>query len=277
MARYLVGDVQGCRAELDSLLERVSFNPRHDELWCVGDLVARGQDSLGCWQLVRQLGNSFKMTLGNHDLNLLAILLGQREANPKDKLAPLLDQSVADRDALIEWLCRQPLLRQDYDCVMSHAGIYPWWTAAQAATYAREVDELLKSASAAELEVFLSDMYGNSPACWQDDLVGSERYRFIINAFTRMRFCTSDGALDLKAKMAPSAGDKPEHLIPWFELWPVTEQTLIFGHWAALMGETGRDDVIGLDTGCVWGEHLTLMRWPERRFEQQSALPPETT
>ncbi|HET8817307.1 MAG TPA: symmetrical bis(5'-nucleosyl)-tetraphosphatase [Pseudidiomarina sp.] len=277
MARYLVGDIQGCRLELECLLDRVGFNPRHDELWCVGDLVARGPDSLGCWTLIRELGTSFKMTLGNHDLNLLAILLGQREANPKDRLAPLLNLPAAERDTLIEWLCQQPLLRHDYDCAMSHAGIYPWWTTTQAATYAREVEKLLRDASAAELKTFLADMYGDSPTTWRHDLAGAERYRFIINAFTRMRFCTSDGALDLKAKMAPSAGNKPEHLIPWFELWPVTEQTLVFGHWAALMGETGRDDVIGLDTGCVWGEHLTLMRWPERRFEQQSALPPEAS
>lgn len=273
MARYIVGDLQGCRAELDALLERVAFNPRHDQLWCVGDLIARGPDSLGCWQLARQLGSSFQMTLGNHDLNLLAILLGQRQPNRKDKLDALLNQSSADRDALVEWLCHQPLMRSDYDCVMSHAGIYPWWTTTEARTYAAEIEQILKSSHAEELHVFLAAMYGNEPHQWRDDLEGAERSRFIVNAFTRMRFCTSDGGLDLAAKMAPDAADKPDHLLPWFELWPVTEQTLLFGHWAALMGNTGRDDVIGLDTGCVWGERMTLMRWPERRFEQQPALP----
>ncbi|RWU09023.1 symmetrical bis(5'-nucleosyl)-tetraphosphatase [Pseudidiomarina gelatinasegens] len=264
MARYLVGDIQGCAEQVSKVLEQASFNPKFDELWCVGDLVGRGPASLRSLEIVRELGASAHIVLGNHDLNLLAVLCGVREADPKDKLGAILALTDAEKRDWIGWLVQQPLLlRSNDNLVMTHAGIYPWWTIDQAENYANEVSTALQTAwTNDQLPGFLQSMYGNEPSQWTDDLQGDERIRFIINAFTRMRFCDTGGHLNFSVKTAPNDPNVPEHLVPWFELWDVSDTTLVFGHWAALMGNTQRDDVIALDTGCVWGEHLTLMQWP---------------
>ncbi|KFZ28506.1 hypothetical protein IDAT_09370 [Pseudidiomarina atlantica] len=264
MARYLVGDLQGCVQQLAQLLEHVQFNPARDELWCVGDLVARGPDSLQCLELCRSLGPAFKAVLGNHDLNLMAVLLGVRRANPKDRLDEILALPEADKQQWLEFLINVPLMRTSDDLVMSHAGIYPYWNIAEAQSYADEVSASLRTAYARqELADWLREMYGNEPACWSDTLTGAARIRFFINAFTRMRFLNANGCLNLNVKEQPSAALREQGLTPWFEAWPQTANTVVFGHWAALQGQTARADVIGLDTGCVWGEYMTLMRWPD--------------
>lgn len=273
MALYLVGDVQGCYAELNQLLDRVSFNPRFDQLWAVGDLVARGPDSLAVLNLFQQLGPAAQTVLGNHDLHLLSILSGVKRAKPADQLEPILALPVSQREQLLDWLCQRPLLLQQPQLLVSHAGIYPWWSVEQALDYAHEVQLSLQQAWQRQtLADWLTTMYGNEPAQWHDGLHRDERIRFIINAFTRMRFCYPDGRLDFNAKEQPTAAALSSGLIPWFELWQPSEQRLVFGHWAALAGATGRDDVIGLDTGCVWGQHLTLWRWPDGQSWQQPAL-----
>lgn len=278
MALYLVGDIQGCYAELDSLLERVAFNPQFDRLWAVGDLVARGPDSLAVLQLFQQLGAAATTVLGNHDLHLLSVLSGVKPPKPADQLDALLALPNQQRDALIDWLCQCPLLLQQQQLVVTHAGIYPWWTVQAAAEYAQEVSISLQAAwQQQRLSSWLTTMYGNQPAQWHDQLQGEQRIRFIINAFTRMRFCYADGRLDFAAKHAPTESPAATELIPWFELWQPSDYRLVFGHWAALAGATGRDDVIGLDSGCVWGEHLTLWRWPDGQSWQQPALASTTS
>ncbi|MDX1706604.1 symmetrical bis(5'-nucleosyl)-tetraphosphatase [Pseudidiomarina sp.] len=273
MTRYIVGDVQGCANELQQLLDKVSFNPNYDELWCVGDIVARGPESLKALQLIRSLGKAASCVLGNHDLNLLAVLCGVRKANPADKLDAILALGEDDKRELIRWFCQQPLLRASHDLVMTHAGIYPWWSLTEATNYAGEVSAQLRTACADDhLAEWLSEMYGNEPARWSDELRGADRTRFIINALTRMRFCHHDGRLNFDAKGAPKTASDSD-LVPWFELAPVTDKTLVFGHWAALEGQTARDDVIGLDTGCVWGNEMTLLSWPDGRRYTQPARP----
>lgn len=272
MAHYIVGDLQGCATELKQLLAQVNFNPKLDSLWCVGDLVARGPASLECLQVIRDLGNAAKVVLGNHDLNLLAVILGVRSAHPSDRLQAILDLPKTEQLEWLDWLRQQPLMRQHQNLVISHAGVYPWWSIAKAQALALEVENQLQQADHAELTELFEKMYGNTPNRWDDDLTGVERTRFIINAFTRMRYVEADGALNFSFKGPPHSRHRPQQLVPWFELWPVTEQTLVFGHWAALHGETLRDDVIGLDTGCVWGQQLTLMRWPDGQRYQAEAI-----
>jgi bis(5'-nucleosyl)-tetraphosphatase (symmetrical) len=265
MARYLVGDIQGCAAPLKQALKQVNFDAKFDELWCVGDLIGRGPSPLDCLELLRDLGHATKIVLGNHDLNLLAVLSGVRDAHPNDRLQSLIQLTDSEKRDWIDWLVQQPLLiRSDDNLVMTHAGVYPWWTVAEAESYALEVSEALKAAwRANRLDKFLVAMYGNEPAQWSSTLQGMDRIRFFINVFTRMRFCDLSGHLNFSVKSAPTDQQVPSHLKPWFELWDVSEYTLVFGHWAALMGNTFRDDIIGLDTGCVWGEYLTVMRWPD--------------
>ncbi|RUO57823.1 symmetrical bis(5'-nucleosyl)-tetraphosphatase [Pseudidiomarina insulisalsae] len=264
MARYLIGDLQGCYTQLDDLLQRVAFDPQFDELWCVGDIVARGPHSLACLQRLAGLGATVKCVLGNHDLNLLAVLTGVREANPKDKLDAILALTPTQKQQWIEFLVKQPLLRQADDLVMTHAGIYPGWSIEQAQQLADEVSTSLQRAWRYDkLGAWLDRMYGNEPACWSENLQGPERIRFIINSFTRMRFVDANLCLNLTEKGAPDDATAAQGLRPWFHHWSPAEKTLVFGHWAALQGNTARDDVIGLDTGCVWGEHMTLQRWPD--------------
>ncbi len=267
MARYIVGDIQGCLRELKLLLHQVEFNPKFDELWCVGDIVGRGPDSLGCLKLLRQLGQAVKIVLGNHDLNLLAVLCGVRKAHPSDQLESILALPEAERNDWIQWLVQQPLLLRSSDqLVMTHAGIYPWWSITEAEALANEVSQQLQAAwHEQQLPSVLKQMYGDGPEQWHASLTGAERLRFIINAFTRMRYCYADSRLELKTKTAPHSLPADSELVPWFEFWNPTAETLVFGHWAALHGNTARDDVLGLDTGCVWGEKMTMMRWPNRQ------------
>lgn len=259
MSTYLVGDIQGCFDDLTQLLDQAGFNPACDELWLTGDLVARGPQSLETLRFVKSLGDRATTVLGNHDLHLLAVAEGIAKNKPKDKLQPLLD--APDRDELLHWLRHQPLLAEHphHDFVMSHAGIPPQWDLSQSRDAAREVEQCLQSDRYLWL---LENMYGNGPDTWQPTLHGIERYRYIINAFTRMRFCYPDGRLDMACKLAPAQIDHHE-LLPWFSLpRQAIGKTMIFGHWAALMGHQD-EQVIGLDTGCVWGNSLTLLRWDD--------------
>ncbi|RUO80687.1 bis(5'-nucleosyl)-tetraphosphatase [Idiomarina tyrosinivorans] len=268
MAVYYVGDIQGCIAELDALLTRVGFNPNLDQLRCVGDLVARGPHSDEVVKRFQQLGDAALWVLGNHDLNLLAILAGEREPNPADRLQPLIEQRHALN--LDEWIRQQPLVHYDSrrNILMSHAGLYPRWSITDALNYADEVHDRLRNDSDNKL---LHNMYGNKPDNWCSSLSGFDRYRFIVNAFTRMRFCFADGRLDFSHK-GPPGEVADSRLAPWFNNRSASETRIVFGHWAALMGHTGRDDIIGLDTGCVWGESMTLWNADSGEVIQQPAL-----
>ncbi|WP_108652198.1 symmetrical bis(5'-nucleosyl)-tetraphosphatase [Dongshaea marina] len=262
MACYLVGDIQGCLDELKQLLDDVGFDPAQDELWLTGDLVARGPKSLETLRYVRDLGPAATVVLGNHDLHLLTVSSGLAREHDKDRLQPLL--AAPDRDELLRWLRFQPLLAEhsEYPLVMTHAGIPPAWDLTTARQCARQIEAELQSVDYFHL---LKGMYGNQPDQWDDNLSGIERLRYSINALTRMRFCYPDGRLEFHHKLMPS-GNHPE-LVPWFELPAayLEDKELIFGHWAALEGHCGRSDYHALDTGCVWGNTLTMLRWEDKQ------------
>jgi len=257
MATYAIGDLQGCYAELRTLLDRLRFDPARDDLWFVGDLVNRGPSSLDCLRFVKRLGARAKLVLGNHDLHLLALAYG---AARKPRRGDTLDAVLAapDRGELLDWLRRRPLLHHDplLGYTMVHAGLPPQWDLATATLCAREVEQVLAGPDHRE---FLAAMYGDEPDRWSEGLTGLARLRFTVNALTRMRFCTSDGRLELRAKGAPrSAGTE---LQPWFAVRSrrSVNLNLIFGHWSTL-GEADGFGVFPLDTGCVWGGRLSALR-----------------
>ncbi|WP_117235787.1 bis(5'-nucleosyl)-tetraphosphatase (symmetrical) ApaH [Vibrio maerlii] len=267
MANYIVGDIQGCFDELQLLLQQANFQPQKDTLWIAGDLVARGPKSLETLRFVKSLGASARPVLGNHDLHLLAVSEGIHRVKDKDKTAAIF--SAPDRDELLTWLRQQPLLAEHDDFVMCHAGISPQWGLNTAKACAQEIEALLRSS---EWQWLIKEMYGNGPDYWDESLTGIERYRYIINAYTRMRFVFEDGRLDFKCKLPPEEVASDE-LLPWFSLPNRTslEKIVLFGHWAALMG-TESHNVIGLDTGCVWGGHLTMLRWEDKQYFEQKSL-----
>ncbi|MFT4465226.1 MAG: bis(5'-nucleosyl)-tetraphosphatase (symmetrical) ApaH [Sodalis sp. (in: enterobacteria)] len=263
MSTYLIGDIHGCFDELKILLAQVEFNPALDTLWLTGDLVARGPGSLEVLRLVRSLGDSVRMVLGNHDLHLLAVYTGISRNKPKDRITPLLE--APDADELINWLRRQPMLQVDEEkkLVMAHAGITPQWDLATARQCAREVESVLSSDS---YPLFLDAMYGDMPNNWSPELSGLARLRFSTNVFTRMRYCFPNGQLEMNCKDIPDKAPAP--LRPWFALpGPVPEcYSIVFGHWASLMGQGTPAHIYGLDTGCCWGGELTLLRWEDKTF-----------
>ncbi|KAF1056021.1 MAG: Bis(5'-nucleosyl)-tetraphosphatase, symmetrical [Pseudomonas delhiensis] len=257
MATYAVGDLQGCLDPLLELLRRVDFSPSRDTLWLVGDLVNRGPQSLPTLRYLHGLGNAVVSVLGNHDLHLLAVAHDSGRLKKSDTLREILD--APDREALLGWLRHLPLVHHDAqrDVTMVHAGIPPQWSIEKALERAAEVEQVLRDD--ARLPAFLAGMYGNEPARWDKKLQGIERLRVITNYFTRMRFCTPDGKLDLKSKEGLDSA--PLGYAPWFSY---TERksaghTLLFGHWAALEGRCDAPQVYALDTGCVWGGSMTLM------------------
>lgn len=255
MTLYAIGDIQGCLVPFEALLDAIRFDPARDRLWLVGDLVNRGPDSLGVLRRVIALGDAVTTVLGNHDLHLLAAAAGIRRPHPRDTLAPVL--AAPDRDALLDWLRRRPLLYHDEAAgrVLVHAGIPPAWTVAEAKRAAREVESELAGPCWQDA---LADMYGNEPTRWSPQLDRSARLRYTINALTRMRFCTRDGRLDLEHSGPP--GSQPPNLVPWFDVpnRAAADVHIVCGHWSAL-GLVRRSDLTALDTGCVWGRTLTAV------------------
>lgn len=255
MRTFAVGDIQGCLPPLLKLLDKVNFDPAADQLWCVGDLVNRGPDSLGTLEFLHSIRHNCKIVLGNHDLHLLAMACGQKAIKKDGDL----DRIIASKnsDTLFKWLRKQPLLQWDKErkLAMCHAGIPPMWNLKKAKALSEEVEVVLQSR---HHKKFFRHMYGNYPDLWDDDLVGTERLRTITNYFTRMRYLGPNGELDLDNKQAP--GNEHGPLKPWFS-YPhqLKKTTLLFGHWAALNGVFNQPNVIGLDTGCVWGGPMTLL------------------
>ncbi len=263
MATYAVGDIQGCYDELNTLLEVLRFDPTQDRLWLVGDLINRGPRSLEVVRLVRSLGNAVVPVLGNHDLHLLAITFGGHAPNRGDTFTDVLDAE--DGQDIAHWLRGLPLLVRDDELgyVMTHAGIPHIWTLDQAAGLAAEVEAVLRGD---DYPAYFSALYGNRPDCWRDDLRGMDRWRIITNYFTRMRLIDESGCLDFSHK--GSVEDAPAGWLPWYELRARRPlgASIVFGHWASLEGRTGMDDIIALDTGCVWGRDLTALCLESRRF-----------
>jgi len=259
MSTYAIGDIQGCYAELQDLLEKITFDPKHDELWFVGDLVNRGPQSLETLRFIKSLGSRAKVTLGNHDIHLLAVYYGTRKTKPQDTLNEVLNAH--DAKELMNWLRLQPLLHHDpkLNFTMVHAGIAPQWDLVKAKQLS---DEYVAAMQTSDIGQFLDELFSDSIGSnsWDDNLTGINRIRTITNYFTRMRFCDARGKLDLKTKGPMNAA--PEGFTPWFKApnRKMANDNIVFGHWAMLKGETDTPHVYAIDTGCAWGEKLTAMR-----------------
>ncbi len=256
MAIYAIGDVQGCFDELKALVEKISFNPKLDHLWFVGDLVNRGPNSLETLRWVKSLGDRAITVLGNHDLHLLAAFAGVKQINSSSSLYPVLQAN--DVEELIDWLRNRPLMHfdQKLNFAMVHGGIIPQWSIKKALSRAKEVETGLRSKKYKE---FLENMYGDKPDQWDKSLNGWDRLRVITNIFTRMRYCNNEGIINFSDKGPP--GTQKAGLQPWFEIKKRQSQntTIIFGHWSTL-GHYKGNNVIALDTGCLWGGFLTAVR-----------------
>jgi len=258
MARYAIGDIQGCYQSLLNLLDEISYHPEKDRLWFAGDLVNRGPDSLKSLRLIKRLteeeNRPAKVVLGNHDLHLMALYYTNTSPRKKDTFDEIL--SAPDCDELMTWLRHQPLMvwSKKHDIVMSHAGIPHKWSIKKAFSLSQEVSDRLTGPDFIE---FFKVMYGNQPDNWASSLEGLDRLRVITNYFTRMRFIKTSGKLDFDAK--ESVGTGPDNYAPWFNLDRKEKTRLVFGHWAALEGITGKTQFQAVDTGCVWGGTLTAL------------------
>jgi bis(5'-nucleosyl)-tetraphosphatase (symmetrical) len=260
MALYAIGDIQGCDTELGALLKAIKFSADRDQVWFVGDLVNRGPESLQVLRRIRALGDAATITLGNHDLHLLAVAFGLARTRSDDTLDDIL--AAPDRETLLEWLINRPLLHEDRSrnlCLL-HAGLAPQWDMQRARVCAREFERALRQNPKRVFE----QMYGDQPDQWDDALAGAERLRFIVNCFTRLRYLDADGRLALRAKGSPKKTEtkaQTKSLIPWFAAaharWHGPR--VVFGHWSTL-GFFTNPDVISLDTGCVWGGTLTALQ-----------------
>lgn len=256
MAQYAIGDVQGCDDELAELLESLDFSPGRDQLWFVGDLVNRGPGSLGVLRRIRSLGEAATVVLGNHDLHCLAVARGCTPMRGGDTLDELL--GARDRAALLDWLISRPLMQFDSRrrLALVHAGLAPQWSIPEALACARELEHALQHGP----ERLFQRMYGDQPDRWSPSLEGEARLRFIANCLTRLRYLDADNRVVMHVKGSPDSA-RARKLIPWFDAdearWRGTR--VVFGHWSTL-GFYRNADVIGLDTGCVWGGSLTAVR-----------------
>jgi bis(5'-nucleosyl)-tetraphosphatase (symmetrical) len=270
MSHYAIGDIQGCHAELCQLLELVGFSARGDRLWLVGDLVNRGPESLAVLREVMALGGAAVSVLGNHDFHLLTVAAGHTKPHRRDTIAPIL--GAPDRDELLGWLRRRPLVVVDGDLLLVHAGLLPAWTPAAAVALSGEVEAMLAGDRA---DSFLRELYGDEPRAWHDGLSGFDRLRAVVNACTRMRFCTADGAMEFKEKRGPHKA--PEGHRPWFEHAHRASagKTIVCGHWSTLELKLA-PNLLMLDSGCVWGGALTAVRLDDRRVYQVPGRSPLT-
>lgn len=262
MAIYAIGDIQGCYDSFRRLLDLCRFDPAVDRLWLVGDLVNRGPRSLETLRFVRSLGEAATTVLGNHDLYLIMVAEGFGKRGKDDTLGAIL--AAPDRDELIGWLRCQPLMHLEQGFAMVHAGLLPQWKAKKARKLAAEVETALQGKNYREL---LANMWGSEPAAWDDDLSGWARLRVIINAMTRMRFCSPAGVMEFRTKGEVS--NAPKGYLPWFDVpgRKSADTVLVTGHWSAL-GLKVTPNLLSLDSGCLWGGHLTAMRLPEREVFQ---------
>jgi bis(5'-nucleosyl)-tetraphosphatase (symmetrical) len=247
---YAIGDIQGCFSKFQALIRKIAPT-ENTQIWLVGDLVNRGPQSLETLRWCVQNQHRIKVVLGNHDLHLLAVAAGIRGARQDDTFEPILQ--APDKKNLLDWLRRQPLIHRGSDFLMVHAGLLPQWTASHALELAQEVSLHLRSA---QWQNFLSTMYGNEPVTWSPQLRGPDRARMIINALTRIRFCTDDGMMEFQSK--EGLGNAPQGFRPWFQIPNRQSQSvpIVFGHWSSL-GLINQDHLLAVDTGCLWGGKLT--------------------
>lgn len=262
MSHYAVGDIQGCYAEFAQLLDMIAFDPARDRVWLVGDLVNRGPASLSVLRRVKSLGTAATTVLGNHDLHLLIVAAGHRAAHRQDTLTEILE--APDRDELLDWLRRRPLVVREGKFLLVHAGLLPSWTATDALALSGEVEAVLASPQQDE---FLRQLYGDTPARWDNGLTGYDRLRVIVNACTRLRFCSADDTMQLEEKRGRQ--HSPPGFAPWFAQPErrSADLTVLCGHWSAL-DLMFAPNVMMLDSGCLWGGTLTAVRLDDGRLFQ---------
>ena len=262
MATYAIGDIQGCFAALQQLLEHLGFQRQNDRLWLVGDLVNRGPDSLAVLRWAWGMGDRVTAVLGNHDLHLLAVAAGHARLHRNDTLQAVLD--APDRLLLLDWLRTRPLLHAEGAHVLVHAGLLPQWSISDAQRLAAEVAVEL---AGPRHDRFLAQLYGNQPDFWHEGLTGPDRLRVIVNAMTRMRFCSAEGVMEFATKGTVNA--PPPGYLPWFDVpgRRSRETTVVCGHWSAL-GLRVRPDLCALDSGCLWAGQLTALRLEDRQLFQ---------
>lgn len=250
----MIGDVQGCNAALQQLLQTLDFSPSRDTAYLLGDLVNRGPDSLGVLRWAMAAGSSARCVLGNHDLHLLGVSLGVRKTGRKDTLTHLL--TAPDAPALLHWLRQQPLARLEHGWLMVHAGVLPQWNEKKVIALSAELSSAI---AGFDHENFFQVMYGNTPNQWDESLQGHDRLRVVVNALTRLRFCTPEGQMEFESK--DDVGSQPPGYLPWFDVPGrlTANQPVAFGHWSTLQG-LHRPRLLALDTGCVWGGRLTAAR-----------------
>ncbi|CBK40581.1 Bis(5'-nucleosyl)-tetraphosphatase, symmetrical [Nitrospira defluvii] len=262
MSTYAIGDVQGCFASLRQLTKTVGFNPAQDRLWFVGDLVNRGPDSLGVLRYIRDLGSAAVTVLGNHDLFLLAVATGLTTLRRDDTLTQILD--APDCGDLTTWLRQQPLLYREGSYVLVHAGLLPPWTIEEAQQLAMEAETALRGK---QCDATLRALHPNGPLQWAPDLKGTVRLATIIKVLTRLRTCSNGGIMESTFSGPPKL--TPQGFHPWFDV-PNRQSataTIVFGHWAA-MGLHVTPNLLGLDSGCVYGRQLTAVRLEDRKVFQ---------
>ena len=266
MATYAIGDVQGSFEELQALLGAFGFDRARDRLWFVGDLVNRGPASLATLRFVRDLGDGAVTVLGNHDLHLLALAQGSVKAREDDTLGAVI--AAPDRDGLLDWLRHRPMAHMAAGYALVHAGLLPQWDVATAEALAGEVETELRGPRHKE---FLAQLYGSLPDRWNDKLRGIDRLRVIVNAMTRLRFCTPEGVMEFRTK--GETAEAPPGYLPWFEVpgRKSVDHTLVCGHWSAL-GLRIAPNLLALDSGCVWGGKLSAVRLEDRRLYQVPCL-----
>ena len=270
MATYAIGDIQGCYDSLERLLELCVFDPARDKLWLVGDLVNRGPKSLETLRLIKSFGDAAITVLGNHDLYLLMVAEGGAKFRGKDDtLQAIFD--APDCAELLDWLRHQPLCHTEGNYCLVHAGLLPQWTAARARELAHEVETALQGPNFRE---FVLNLWGSDPAGWSEDLSGWPRLRVIVNAMTRMRFCTPEGIMEFHTKGETT--NPPDGHLPWFEVHhrAHADSVLVTGHWSAL-GLKITPNLLALDSGCLWGGHLTALRLEDRQVFQVDCSPGE--
>jgi bis(5'-nucleosyl)-tetraphosphatase (symmetrical) len=257
MAHYLIGDVQGCDAPLERLLAKLAFSPSRDTIYVLGDLVNRGPSSASVLRRLAGYGHAARCLLGNHDLSLLATAAGYRAPKGNDTLDDIL--GAPDREAMLAWLRHRSMAIHAHGILMVHGGVLPQWDVSQTLALAGEVEAVLRGP---ELAGFLAQMWGNQPDRWDDALTGVDRLRLVVNALTRLRFCTPEGVMDLKASGGLDAA--PPGTMAWFDVpgRRTADACIAFGHWSTL-GYMRRPDILALDTGCVWGGCLSALRLDE--------------
>lgn len=270
MSNYFVGDIHGCFNELNIILKKVLFNPKKDNLWITGDLIARGPESLKVLCFIHSLGKNAKLVLGNHDLHLISSYYGINNIKNKNYVHYLLNYHNSHN--LINWLRKQPLLQIDEKnkIIMTHAGVSPQWDFKTIKNCALEVN---KELSSNYFKDFLELLNKEAPNSWNDNLNLSERLQFTVNALTKMRYCNTSGELNINIKKIKK--NNSLKLKPWFNISSKisSQYNIIFGHWSCVSKNYNiPKNIFALDTGCCWGNELTILRWEDKKFFTQKYL-----